>query len=117
MSAVLETRALCKSSGALRVAQEINFTLHAGARHALIGPNGAGKTTLVNMLMGGLPPSSGSILLGGEDVTRQSQRQRVKRGLARTYQINSLFRNLSVLDNVVVGFNRPRLSELLGLDA
>jgi ABC-type branched-subunit amino acid transport system ATPase component len=102
VSAVLETRALCKSFGALRVAQEINFTLHAGARHALIGPNGAGKTTLVNMLMGGLPPSSGSILLGGEDVTRQSQRQRVKRGLARTYQINSLFRNLSVLDNVAL---------------
>jgi ABC-type branched-subunit amino acid transport system ATPase component len=102
MSPVLETRALCKSFGALRVAQEINFTLHAGARHALIGPNGAGKTTLVNMLMGGLPPSSGSILLGGEDVTRQSQRQRVKRGLARTYQINSLFRNLSVLDNVAL---------------
>jgi branched-chain amino acid transport system ATP-binding protein len=102
MSPVLETRALYKSFGALKVAQEINFTLQAGARHALIGPNGAGKTTLVNMLMGGLPPSSGSILLSGEDVTRQSQRQRVMRGLARTYQINSLFRTLLVLDNVAL---------------
>jgi len=100
MSPVLETRELCKSFGALMVADKINFTLSAGARHALIGPNGAGKTTFVNMLMGGLAPSSGSILLGGVDVTDHSQRQRVKRGLGRTFQINTLFHNLTVVDNV-----------------
>jgi len=100
MTAALETRSLCKNFGALEVAQCIDFTLEAGARHALIGPNGAGKTTLVNMLMGGLSPSSGSILLEGVDVTRKSQRERVKRGLGRTFQINTLFRDLTVLDNV-----------------
>jgi len=78
---VLETRKLCKSFGALTVAQNIDFRLHAGDRHALIGPNGAGKTTFVNMLMGALAPSSGRIYLGGEDVTRVPQAQRVKRGL------------------------------------
>jgi branched-chain amino acid transport system ATP-binding protein len=100
MSPVLETRGLCKNFGALAVAQRIDFRLEAGARHALIGPNGAGKTTFVNMLMGGLAPSSGSILLGGIEVTRQSQRERVKRGLGRTFQINTLFPNLTLVDNV-----------------
>ena len=76
MSAALQTRGLCKSFGALTVADNINFTLEAGARHALIGPNGAGKTTFVNMLTGRLAPSTGSIFLGDEDVTRLSQEQR-----------------------------------------
>jgi len=100
MSAVLETRALYKHFGALAVAQGIDFSLEAGERRALIGPNGAGKTTFVNMLMGGLAPSSGAILLAGADVTRKSQRERVKRGLGRTFQINTLFARLTVLDNV-----------------
>jgi len=99
---VLETRNLSKSFGALTVADRISFRLEAGARHALIGPNGAGKTTFVNMLTGALAPSSGSILLGGEDVTRVAQAKRVKRGIGRTFQINSLFRSLSVLDNVAL---------------
>jgi ABC-type branched-subunit amino acid transport system ATPase component len=102
MTPVLETHNLCKSFGALVVAQSINFGLEAGARHALIGPNGAGKTTFVNMLTGQLTPSSGTIRLGGEDVTRLSQRERVKRGLGRTFQINTLFRGLSVVDNVSI---------------
>jgi branched-chain amino acid transport system ATP-binding protein len=103
MSAVLETRSLRKSFGALTVADGIDFRLEPGARHALIGPNGAGKTTFVNMLTGRLVPSSGSIHLEGTDVTRMSQRQRVKRGLGRTFQINTLFRQLTVLDNVAAG--------------
>ena len=98
----LETRTLCKSFGALTVADRIDFRLEAGARHALIGPNGAGKTTFVNMLTGALAPTSGAILLGGQDVTRVSQSNRVKRGIGRTFQINSLFRSLSVLDNVAL---------------
>jgi ABC-type branched-subunit amino acid transport system ATPase component len=69
----------------------------------LIGPNGAGKTTFVNMLTGLVPPSSGVVLLGGEDITRLAQAARVKRGLGRTFQINTLFRNMSVLDNVALG--------------
>jgi branched-chain amino acid transport system ATP-binding protein len=103
VSAVLETRGLCKSFGALTVADRIDFRLESGARHALIGPNGAGKTTFVNMLTGALKPSSGRILLDGDDVTAVRQAARVRRGLGRTFQINQLFRQLSVLDNVALG--------------
>jgi len=99
---VLETKKLSKSFGALTVADHIDFKLEAGARHALIGPNGAGKTSFVNLLTGALAPSSGRILLGGEDVTNVAQAKRVRRGIGRTFQINSLFRSLSVLDNVAL---------------
>ena len=99
----LETQKLCKSFGALSVAEDIDFRLEAGARHALIGPNGAGKTTFVNMLTGRIAPSSGKILLGGEDVTKVNQAARVRRGLGRTFQITTLFRELTVLDNVALG--------------
>jgi branched-chain amino acid transport system ATP-binding protein len=108
VSIALETRSLCKSFGALTVAAEINFRLETGARHALIGPNGAGKTTFVNMLTGVLPPSSGKIMLGGEDVTAVAQAARVKRGLGRTFQINALFRQLPVLDNVALSVAERR---------
>ena len=103
MPFALETQKLCKSFGALTVADNIDFRLEPGARHALIGPNGAGKTTFVNMLMGALAPSSGRILLGGEDVTRASQAARVRLGLGRTFQITTLFRSLPVLDNIALG--------------
>jgi len=101
-SALLATRGLCKNFGALEVAREIDFRLEAGARHALIGPNGAGKTTLVNLLTGVLRPSRGSVLLAGEDITLLSPAKRVKRGIARTFQINQLFRGLTVLENVCI---------------
>ena len=101
--AALETQKLCKSFGALTVADNIDFRLEPGARHALIGPNGAGKTTFVNMLTGALAPTSGRILLGGEDVTKVPQARRVRRGLGRTFQITTLFRQLPVLDNVALG--------------
>jgi branched-chain amino acid transport system ATP-binding protein len=103
MNAALETRKLCKSFGALVVAQNIDFRLAPGDRHALIGPNGAGKTTFVNMLMGALAPSSGQIFLGGQDITKNSQASRVRRGLGRTFQVTSLFRSLPLLDNVALG--------------
>jgi branched-chain amino acid transport system ATP-binding protein len=107
-AAALETRGLCKSFGALTVAAGINFRLEAGARHALIGPNGAGKTTFVNMLTGVLSPSSGRIVLGGEDITAAGQAKRVKLGLGRTFQINALFRRLPVLDNVALAVAERR---------
>ena len=100
MSAALETQGLRKSFGALTVANGIDFRLERGARQALIGPNGAGKTTFVNLVTGALSPSAGRILLDDNDVTALPQAQRVKRGLARTFQINTLFRGLSVLENV-----------------
>ncbi len=108
--AMLETRGLCKSFGALEVAREIDFRLERGARHALIGPNGAGKTTFVNLLTGVLPASRGKVLLEGEDVTTLAQAKRVKRGIARTFQINQLFRGLTVQENVCIA-----VSERLGV--
>ena len=96
----LETQLLCKNFGALAVANKIDFKLEPGARHALIGPNGAGKTTFINLLTGRLAPSSGRVLLAGDDVSNLSQSARVKRGLGRTFQINTLFRGLTVLENV-----------------
>ena len=81
----LETRALSKSFGALTVASGIDFRLERGARHALIGPNGAGKTTFVNLVTGALPPSAGTILLDGADVTGLAQAARVKREIGRAH--------------------------------
>ena len=98
----LETRRLCKSFGALTVADNIDFRLEPGARHALIGPNGAGKTTFVNILTGAIAPSSGTIFLNGQEITRASQAARVKLGLGRTFQITTLFRSLPALDNVAL---------------
>jgi ABC-type branched-subunit amino acid transport system ATPase component len=100
MTVALETIALAKQFGALVVANNIDFRLDAGARHALIGPNGAGKTTFVNLITGRLAPSAGRILLNGADITALRQEERVRRGLARTFQINTLFKGLSVLENV-----------------
>jgi branched-chain amino acid transport system ATP-binding protein len=98
----LETRSLCKSFGALTVADAIDFRLERGARHALIGPNGAGKTSFVNLVTGALRPDSGEILIDGSAVTELAQSVRVKRGLARTFQVTALFRRLSALENVTL---------------
>jgi branched-chain amino acid transport system ATP-binding protein len=99
---LLETRAISRNFGALRAVQQINFQLGAGARHALIGPNGAGKTTFINLLTGVLQPSEGEVLLRDSDITSISQSDRVKLGIARTFQINRLFRGLTVLENVCI---------------
>lgn len=109
---LLEVRGVCKSFGALTVANQISLELDAGARHALIGPNGAGKTTLLNLITGALGLSAGQIFLDGQDVTRLSQASRVKLGLVRTFQINTLFRGLTVIENVGLA-----ISERLGLSS
>jgi ABC-type branched-subunit amino acid transport system ATPase component len=106
----LETKALCKSFGALSVASTIDFSLARGARQALIGPNGAGKTSFINLVTGVLAPSDGRILLEGADITSLTQAQRVKRGIARTFQITALFRGLTVLENVTLA-----VSERMGM--
>ena len=98
----LATRGLNKNFGALKVTQSVDFDLPAGARYALIGPNGAGKTTFINLLTGVLPPDSGTIELGGADITTLPPHARVKRGLARTYQINTLFPDLTPLEAVAL---------------
>jgi branched-chain amino acid transport system ATP-binding protein len=96
----LQVKNLQKSFGAIQVANDINLSLPRGARHALIGPNGAGKTTLVNLISGALRASAGEVLLDGEKITALSQADRTRRGIARTFQINRLFRGLTVLENV-----------------
>jgi ABC-type branched-subunit amino acid transport system ATPase component len=100
MTPILQTIGLHRRFGALVVANDIDFRLEPGARHALIGPNGAGKTTFINLITGRLSPSAGRVLLGGQDVTMLSESERVRRGLGRTFQINTLFRGLSVVENV-----------------
>ncbi len=105
MTAALQVDGLNRSFGALAVTRDVNLTLERGARRALIGPNGAGKTTLVNLITGVLKPSSGRVLLDGEDITDMSQAERARRGLARTFQINQLFRGLSVLENVAMAIS------------
>jgi ABC-type branched-subunit amino acid transport system ATPase component len=105
---LLETRSLSKSFGALAASSDINFRLEPGARHALIGPNGAGKTTFINLLTGVLRPTEGQVLLKGRDITTMGQAERVKLGIARTFQINRLFRGLSVLENVYIAIAERR---------
>ena len=102
MTAALRTSGLGKRFGGLAALNDVSLSLARGARHALIGPNGAGKTTLINLLTGVLEPSAGEVFLGEERVTSLPQHRRVKRGLARTYQINTLFPGLTVLESVVL---------------
>jgi branched-chain amino acid transport system ATP-binding protein len=102
MTIALRTEALCKSWGGVYANDQVSLTLPAGARHALIGPNGAGKTTLVNLLTGFYAPSAGRVWLGDVDVTQLAMHERVKRGLVRTFQINTLFAGLTVLESVVL---------------
>ena len=102
VTAALATRGLQKRFGSLVVAADIEFTLPAGARYALIGPNGAGKTTLINLMTGMLRPDSGQILLGPDDISALAPEARVRRGLVRTFQINTLFANLSALEAVTL---------------
>ena len=104
----LETRNLVKRFGGFTATNDVSLKLAGGERRALIGPNGAGKTTLINLLSGYLEPSAGQVLLDGEDVTRLAQHRRVVRGLARTFQINSLFPDLSVLEGVVMAVGQRR---------
>jgi ABC-type branched-subunit amino acid transport system ATPase component len=110
MTYALQTNHLVKKFGGFVATNNVTLNVQAGARHALIGPNGAGKTTLINLLTGFLEPTSGQVILNGDDVTRLAQHQRVKRGLARTFQINRLFAELTVLESVVLAVN-----ERLGL--
>ncbi|MEX2036315.1 MAG: ABC transporter ATP-binding protein [Xanthobacteraceae bacterium] len=99
---VLATRGLDKSFGSLVVAREIEISLPQGVRYALIGPNGAGKTTLINLMTGMLRPDAGQIMLAGEDITALGPEERVRRGLVRTFQINSLFPHLNPLEAVTL---------------
>lgn len=99
---MLKTDALSKNFGALQVARDVSLTLPRGCRYALIGPNGAGKTTLINLITGRLKPDSGTIALDGEDITATPAAVRVRKGLARTFQINTLFPELTPIEAVTL---------------
>ena len=99
---MLSTKGLNKRFGSLVVAQDIALELPPGMRYALIGPNGAGKTTLINLLTGMLAPDSGQIFLAGREISTLKPEVRVRAGLARTFQINTLFAALTPLESVAI---------------
>lgn len=99
---MLETQSLVKRFGGLAATDHVSLSVAAGELHALIGPNGAGKTTLIGQLSGELAPDSGRILFDGRDVTALGVDQRARRGLARSFQITSVFSSFSALDNVAL---------------
>jgi branched-chain amino acid transport system ATP-binding protein len=107
-ASALATRGLSKAFGSLPVARDIAIELPVGARYALIGPNGAGKTTLINLMTGMLAPNAGQIFLGGDDITALGPQERVRRGLARTFQINTLFAGLNALEAVTLAVAERR---------
>ncbi|WP_298967908.1 ABC transporter ATP-binding protein [uncultured Methylobacterium sp.] len=102
MTAALAAEGLSVSFGSLHAVANVDLVLPAGARHALIGPNGAGKTTFVSLLTGALAPDRGRVRLHGEDVTRASVPARVKRGLGRTFQVTSLFPEMTAFEAVAL---------------
>ncbi|MCI3207369.1 MULTISPECIES: ABC transporter ATP-binding protein [Pandoraea] len=108
MSAALEIQGLSKRFGQLDVTRNVSLSLPVGARHALIGPNGAGKSTLMNLLTGVLKPNAGVVRVGGTDVTSMPSHKRVKLGLARTFQLNTLFDTLTVAENVALALTSRR---------
>jgi branched-chain amino acid transport system ATP-binding protein len=112
MPVALETVGLEKHFGGIAAVNRVSLQIERGARHALIGPNGAGKTTVINLLTGVLGASAGRILLQGEDITRLDVHRRVARGLARTFQINQLFLDLSPIETVGLA-----VSQRLGVGA
>jgi branched-chain amino acid transport system ATP-binding protein len=97
---ILQTTGLEKRFGGIVATNNVNLSVEKGARHALIGPNGAGKTTFINLLTGVLKPSAGRITLEGKDITDTSPHERVRLGMARTFQINQLFLDLTPLESV-----------------
>jgi len=100
---IMEVVRLSKSYGSFIAVDGVSLTFQSGLTQAIIGPNGAGKTTLFNLLTGKLRPSGGQVLLDGKDITHTSARERVHMGIGRSFQVTSLFTELTVLENVALG--------------
>ncbi|HEX3161799.1 MAG TPA: ABC transporter ATP-binding protein, partial [Pseudolabrys sp.] len=109
----LELKGLCKSFGGLQATREVTLRIMPGDRQAIIGPNGAGKTTLFNLITGIYPVTSGQVLLFGQDVTAWPSHRRTALGMARTFQVTSLFPKLTVLDNVLLAIKGLRPSKFV----
>lgn len=105
MNTTLRTENVSKQWGAFKANSDISLTFEPGSRHAIIGPNGAGKTTFINLLTGALAPTSGKVFFGDQDITSRLQHERVKMGMTRTFQINTLFLGLTVLESVVLAIS------------
>jgi branched-chain amino acid transport system ATP-binding protein len=115
----LAVNALCKSFGGLHVTKNVDLNVEPGERRLIIGPNGAGKTTLFNLITGEITPDSGSIHLFGQDITKTPSRRRPHLGMARTYQIITLFARDTILRNVtlaLLGLSPLRWNPLIDLD-
>src|ERR1700759_1653225 len=97
---ILQTIGMEKRFGGILATNDVSLSIEKGARHALIGPNGAGKTTVINLLTGVLRPTAGKVILAGNDITGLRPHQRVRLGMARTFQINQLFLDLTPLETV-----------------
>jgi branched-chain amino acid transport system ATP-binding protein len=118
MSALVISK-LCKAFGGLRVTTDVDLKVQPGERRLIIGPNGAGKTTLFNLITGELTPDSGSVHLLGQDITRVPSRRRAHLGMARTYQIITLFARDTIRHNVslaLLGLSKARWNPLMVLD-
>ena len=100
MDEVIRVEGLTKQFGGITATNDVSLTVEKGARHALIGPNGAGKTTIINLLTGVLRPTAGTIWLDGQDITNLEAHKRVQLGIARTFQINQLFAELTPLETI-----------------
>jgi branched-chain amino acid transport system ATP-binding protein len=107
MTPLLETRGLSRSFGGLKAVRDVDFRLEKGEVRAVIGPNGAGKTTFVSLVSGRIRPSSGLVFFEGEDVTELPDFKRVRRGIAYTFQITSIYGNLSAEENVALAAHQP----------
>jgi len=114
MAALMQATGLTRHFGGIRAVDGVDFRLEPGEIHAIIGPNGAGKTTFVSLLSGRIPVQSGSITLGGEDITRLPAHVRVKKGIAYTFQITSVYPRLTVFDNVALAAQSAGARDLVG---
>ena len=113
MNALLEVRGLEKMFGGLTAVDDVSFHIEAGETLGMIGPNGAGKTTLLNLLTNELKQDAGEILLNGAEVSGLSTQERVKQGLARTYQVPRPFSELTVAENIRVSMMPDNLWQML----
>lgn len=105
---LLQTENLAKSFGGLEAVSNVNYTIGKGTLNGIIGPNGSGKTTFINLLSGALPITRGKVFFKGKDITQVVPRERVKLGIGRIFQITSIFHQLSVIENVIVGLVRQQ---------
>ncbi|WP_420847944.1 ABC transporter ATP-binding protein [Nitratireductor luteus] len=111
MNPLLSTNALSRSFGGLKAVEKVDFSLPQGQTRAIIGPNGAGKTTFVSLVCGRVAPSSGTVVFDGSDISRMPAHRRVRAGIAYTFQITSIFANLTVFDNVALAVQRRLLGD------